>query len=604
MLLDYFAHNVFDLHLQKDILNTFIKNDEIDQSAIVTHQVHKLNVFFTMLWKYIFDTYPTSYQFKQFIEDNAIDITKPIPIQSSILQNFLNNLYIIKTGLILKINIIDLNSFAGECIKKLNDDIYIKDCLVKKLEYRYRCTLVDKNNLLYSFFKLASIEKSAITYANISYPLVNPFTGFTIELSPIYFKETSSVQQNISSIIHNDVYFMLKLMNYPVILNLSHQKHTLVIENIYKAFGKKCVVLSKYNYKESFVYSYSVIDEYIYLLPKISPWCLIICGDDGWKKTYKGLSIQDENNVVIIDNTNSKVDDIPRINRVLKLEQIRNTLTYWKAHTKYSCPSKSIMATNNHLLFIDFIYKYIDKHIKKLHPANSKSFSSNKLILIVDNRENDMTVMSCKCAIINTQGWHCKVLTSTVARQFYERELPEVDFEHHPLLDSPFDIDIYNDILQDIELWKKFRNEGYNNVLVIQDDGILVRDGIDRFCEYSYVGAPWADIPDNEYIKKYICDHMVGNGGFSLRNVNDTIEVLENYGDCKMQTFYNNVNRIPEDVYYVKYMTKMGKRFPTREVASYFSMEQIINPQCLGFHKFWNYHPYSEVNQLFDIFLH
>jgi hypothetical protein len=96
---------------------------------------------------------------------------------------------------------------------------------------------------------------------------------------------------------------------------------------------------------------------------------------------------------------------------------------------------------------------------------------------------------------------------------------------------------------------------------------------------------------------------MVGNGGFSLRNVDAMIRICEEFEDKKLQTFYHNVNRAPEDIFFVKYLTQTGGKFPSKEEASYFSMEQIINPQCIGFHKFWNYHPYSEVKQLFDFFL-
>ena len=601
MLLEYFTNSVFDINIPKDILNTFVKDDEINISAIINHQAHKLNVFYCQLWKYIFHTYPSSYQFQEFIKDNNIDISKPIAIQANIVEGFLNKLYILKAGLILKINILDLSNFSNECIKKLNDENYVKECLIQKLEERYLTTLLDKNNLLFSFFKLATNDKSIISYNPLPSQATNPFTGFHIELPNINKYDTNNHVHNMSYIINSDVYFMIKIMNHPIIINASRSSHYGIINNISKALGKKCVVFSKYYVycAEEDHYSYRLVDEYIYLLPKIAPWCLVICGEEGWKPTYKGLAIQDENNVVLGSLTTLP----PTINRIIGgTYKLFNTPTFWKSHTKYSCPIKGKHAINNNLLYIDFIYKYIEKHSKKIESYESPK-SSNRLILIVDNRENDLSVMSCQAAMINTEGWHCRVITSQAAVAYYKDKLPHAQVVSNLLLDKSFDIDIYNDILEDLGMWRGLKEDGYDHVMIIQDDGVLVRKGVERFLQYSYVGAPWADIPDNVYIKTSITDNMVGNGGFSLRKVEDMIKVLVAHGHEKLQTFYNNVNRIPEDVFFVKYLTKLGANFPSREQASFFSMEQIINPNCLGFHKFWNYHPYSEVKQLFDMFL-
>lgn len=598
MLLEYFIHNIFDVIPPKDISNAFVNvkdEDAVDQDAIINHQAHKFNVFFCQLWKYIFKTFPSCHQYANFIKHVNVDISKPIAIQTSMVEAFLNMLYIMKAGLIVKINLIEFGKFSNECIKQLNDTKYIKNCLVEKLEYRYKKPLENKDNIILSLFKLVSEDRSIITYSDI--PVINPFTGFILE--PTKTPHQSNNIQNISYIISEDVYFLIKLLNSPVIINDTNDRHDDVIKSISKAMGKKCMVLSHHYYPDT--YSYQLAEEYIYLLPRIAPWCLIIC--DEWKPLYNGLAIQEENNVVL---SSTLVKTPPGFNRVISnnmyMYKLQNTLNFWKAHTKLSHNPKSTV--NNYLLFVDFIYKYIEKHELKLmdKPAIAKT---DKLILLVDNRENDMSVMSCKCALLNTDDWHCRVITSKAAKGYYERFLPHFDTQvrTHPLLELQFDIDIYNDILEDVEMWKGLKQEGYNHVVVIQDDGFMIRKGIDKYLQYDYVGAPWADMSDNIYIKEQLTSNMVGNGGFSLRNVDAMIRICEEFEDKKLQTFYHNVNRAPEDIFFVKYLTTTGGKFPSKEEASYFSMEQIINPQCIGFHKFWNYHPYSEVKQLFDFFL-
>jgi hypothetical protein len=591
---------VFDIIPPKDISSSFLKDgDSVDQDAIINHQAHKFNVFFCQLWKYIFKTFPSCHQYANFIKHVNVDISKPIAIQTSMVEAFLNMLYIMKAGLIVKINLIEFGTFSNDCIKQLNDTKYIKNFLIEKMEYRYKKPLENKDNLLFSFFKLVSQDRSIITYSDIPDVYTNPFTGFIIE--PKKTAHQSNTIQNISYIISEDVYFLIKLLNSPVIINDTLDRHDDTIKYISKAMGKKCMVLSHHYYPDT--YSYQLPEEYIYLLPRISPWCLIIC--DEWKPvyTYNGLAIQEENNVVMCPKL---LKTPPGMNRVISNNmggyKPQNTLTFWKAHTKLSHNPKS--AVNNYLLFVDFIYKYIEKHELRLMDK-PPIIKTDKLILLVDNRENDMSVMSCKCALINTDDWACRVITSKAAKGYYERFLPgSTQVRTHPLLELQFDIDIYNDILEDVEMWRGLKQEGYNHVVVIQDDGFMIRKGIDKYLQYDYVGAPWADMADNVYIKEKLTPNMVGNGGFSLRNVDAMIRICEEFEDKKLQTFYHNVNRAPEDIFFVKYLTQTGGKFPSKEEASYFSMEQIINPQCIGFHKFWNYHPYSEVKQLFDFFLH
>lgn len=603
-----YLFNIFDTELPETVTKTFVINNKVDQSLIFKHPATKLNVLFCHLWNYIFKTFPSCQQYNTFINEQQINLMQSeLVIKGQMIDDFLNKLYILKLGLITKFNILEYSTFANTCIKKLDDIEFIKDTIIDKLQFRYD-TKIDKTiNLLTTFFNMNIKDKGIMETEDL--PNINPITGFTLDI-PQSKKQKMNKYQHQLHTINEDVYFMNKLMNYPTIvidLNQPDDYQRIInetVRNITKANNKKCVVISEFPVDVD-CYQYNLIKSIYRYIPSICPWFLLMT-DNCTPTSLKGKAIQSTNNVVLYFGNDYK-DKPNGYNRVISVDDISssyfklyNTVTFWKYHIKHENPETATHATHNSLLFIDFIYKYAAKYCKNIPNQQDKS---KNLILLIDNRENDLSVISCKCALINTKDWHCRVITSKKSEIYYTRQLPQVQIQTHPLLDNEFDIDVYNTILEDIELWKSLEEDGYENVLIIQDDGIMVRPGIEKFMKYDYVGAPWADIPDNIVIKETITSNMVGNGGFSLRKVKTTIKCLEQYADKKLETFYHNINRIPEDVYFVKWLTKMGAEFPTIDEASLFSTEQIINPKNIGFHKFWVYHPYHKVKEVFNSIL-
>lgn len=620
MLLDHFLYNIFDIDFDKETKNTFLnkETDEIDQNKILGHQAHRLNVFYCLLWKYIFKSYPSPLDFKSFVHNLSIDLTKPIALDSKVIELFLNTLLVLKVGLITKINIIEFGKFANEQIKQINNDEFIKQSVINKLEFRYKIHIEDRDNLLFSFFKCIKANKS-IMEVNIDNH--NPVTTFKVAITVPIINDKPYINSYhmFSHLIYSDIYFLVKLMNHPIIVvdikNTDYKDYTLaedIIYNIQKASDKKCIVLSSKELSDRLdIFSYKLTPYYHHLLPCISPLCITICNN---QTSFKGLAIQPEHNICI--QLGDKVLPTHEYEYEYKYDRIIykdcksgyklfNTTKYWTYHTKFICPTKNKFSINNNLLFIDFIYRYNEKHQESFNKYISISPKQSKnIIILVDTRENELSLISAKSALMNTEGkWHLLIITSSQAQNYYKTNLPCCIIQTHPLIEKRFDIDIYNDILEDINLWSSLKELGYEKALVIQDDGIIIRKGIEKFLEYDYVGAPWADIPDNKYIKDNLSERLVGNGGLSLRSIQTMIDICEKYGDSKLECFYNNINRIPEDVFFVKYLDKVGAKVPKREDATYFSMEQVINVNCLGIHKFWVYHSYKDVRQLFDIFL-
>jgi hypothetical protein len=167
-----------------------------------------------------------------------------------------------------------------------------------------------------------------------------------------------------------------------------------------------------------------------------------------------------------------------------------------------------------------------------------------------------------------------------------------------------FHIETYNSVLKDARFWGMLQSYGYNRCLVVQDDGFLINAStLSTYLDYDYVGAPWANTAVNHYIKNNISNDLVGNGGFSFRNVDAMHRICLKQQNEKRTLFYNNLIEIPEDVYFVKGLKQENGNICNRENALNFSIEQVIPhhdiKKVIGFHKFWMYHSAPSVWSIF-----
>lgn len=79
----------------------------------------------------------------------------------------------------------------------------------------------------------------------------------------------------------------------------------------------------------------------------------------------------------------------------------------------------------------------------------------------------------------------------------------------------------YSQLMLSDEFYKRFTE--YKFLLIYQLDAFVFSDQLEKFCamDYDYIGAPW-----NHATKTRMCKSYVGNGGFSLRNIDATIHLL------------------------------------------------------------------------------
>jgi len=136
------------------------------------------------------------------------------------------------------------------------------------------------------------------------------------------------------------------------------------------------------------------------------------------------------------------------------------------------------------------------------------------------------------------------------------------------------DIRGYNKLLKSKNFWNKIKEE---NILIFQEDSRLLREGIEDFYEYDYVGAAWDFYP------------FVGNGGLSFRHKSAMLKVLE---------VCNPENDINEDVYFAWGCNVLKLNLAPVHVANKFSCETQFNLGTLGYHAIEKYLSLEQVNKI------
>lgn len=136
------------------------------------------------------------------------------------------------------------------------------------------------------------------------------------------------------------------------------------------------------------------------------------------------------------------------------------------------------------------------------------------------------------------------------------------------------DIRGYNNLLKSKNFWNKIKEE---NILIFQEDSRLLREGIEDFYEYDYIGATWDFYP------------FVGNGGLSFRHKSAMLKVLE---------VCNPENDINEDVYFAWGCNVLKLNLAPVHIANKFSCETQFHLGTLGYHAIEKYLPLEQVNEI------
>lgn len=138
----------------------------------------------------------------------------------------------------------------------------------------------------------------------------------------------------------------------------------------------------------------------------------------------------------------------------------------------------------------------------------------------------------------------------------------------------------YNKLLKSESFWNKINEE---NILIFQHDSKLLKQGIESFYEWDYIGAPWNFQP------------FVGNGGLSFRHKSAMLKVLEN---C------NADNDMNEDIFFAWGCHSLKLNIAPVNVAQTFSCETVFKLGTLGYHaidKWLNEEQINQINKQYEI---
>lgn len=159
------------------------------------------------------------------------------------------------------------------------------------------------------------------------------------------------------------------------------------------------------------------------------------------------------------------------------------------------------------------------------------------------------------------------------------------DYENVQYIEYPYDNidrDMYADICCDVEFYRRFKTQF---VLKMEWDSFIRKPIPEEYFKYAYVGAPWQGYPNDVHgtnLFKRLGNKLVGNGGFSLRNVSRMIEICEKNKGMRE-------SNVGEDVFITNHLT--DEEIPDFISASGFAVEFVHNPDPVGLHHVWTIHP-------------
>ncbi len=659
-IIKHFIANIIDLY-DEDAITVFIADGKLNIDYVLNHHLTKLSVLYQVIFNHLYETFATKKDFMLFCNDvlnikknyKNFHVTLDVNLVNAILSHY--PFFIARIGAVHKLH--SLQDVAILTLARLNEvgssTTFICDIIQKKWKYRYNVMDVERmsnSNILKTFIKyqlnsiLSSKEHSDV-WKNIS-----DFQSDHKQLTQLdydYMNKYEVVQYHL----HCDNRFLMQLASFVVIVkennDLSDEDLLSLVKSIHQHSKKHTMMLSVGIKKmENIRFSYKIDKELYFILPKISTKfyllsndkllfpkvlctipteCLLITNNPNIitpeQRSYFGMlltsSIEDVSPKDSIYHFPCSVERTTS-NSIDFIKEVQ--LSLWKEYNNLKCPFQIHNSRHCGVLFTNFVSMYLHKNIISIVQTlqgyqEGNTEKENVPIIAIDNRYNIMTLLSVVISLYNvvkykqTRSFSGIIYTSCQSIDKYKNVIDKIGLSN--LLSVKvvgsfddielFHMELYNQVLKDSGFWKKLE---WDKCIIVQDDGILM-DGkfIDEYLKYDYVGAPWADAKDNEYIKKNINPGLVGNGGFSIRDVEKMKHICETYIDEKNNLFYHNLNEIPEDVYFVKHLIQMNANVAPFDVARKFAVEQVLSVNPVGFHKFWMYNLPIETVKILNSFL-
>jgi hypothetical protein len=256
--------------------------------------------------------------------------------------------------------------------------------------------------------------------------------------------------------------------------------------------------------------------------------------------------------------------------------------------TKHVTRVKSITISSGNIVNMIFkcnknsfnCFVKLHKQIVTTYPTRQLKDQCKYYLVIVEPRMHDNFEFVCKTMLrFTNKDWGLHVFHGNTNALYVKRMLQDISNVKFTNLNvTNLTIKEYNNLLTSVWFYEQLLSQ---KVLLFQTDSCLLKEGIERFLEFDYIGAPW---PHRH--------NQIGNGGFSLRDKNVCINI------CKSFPYQGN---IPEDVYFSNHMKTVKAKLPDFNTACSFSCELISTTEIpLGVHQFVDNIKCPSLNETFQ----
>lgn len=205
---------------------------------------------------------------------------------------------------------------------------------------------------------------------------------------------------------------------------------------------------------------------------------------------------------------------------------------------------------------------------------------TNKYCVIVEPRIDKKLILVIKnfMYLLQEKGWGLIIFHGTQNEQFLKQNLKDWSSSviYVQLGINNMTADQYSDLLCSPSFWKTLLDYHCEHTFIFQMDTVLLKDNVDTFLQYDYIGAPWC--------VKFMGCLEIGNGGLSLRNTKAMYWITIN--KPRILETINGLYRLNnEDIYFSYWLLQMNANIPSIPIAKQFSVETIYHEDTCGMHQ-------------------
>lgn len=206
--------------------------------------------------------------------------------------------------------------------------------------------------------------------------------------------------------------------------------------------------------------------------------------------------------------------------------------------------------------------------------------NSNKVAVLVETRMTNLFVPVVNAFLINLspswriQIFHTQAMRDEILSSHLASFISSGKIVLTLLTASPTSKNAFSAMITSTRFWDQVIGE---KVLIFQLDSILCsrsRWKVDDFLEWDYIGAPWGHYHTTG---PGFLPPKGGNGGLSLRSKSWCVKTIQ----------LHPWDGLPEDVYFSRYIDKLGGRVADRSTAARFSVEGLYTIGAAGVHQPW-----------------